>query len=71
MNLTPHVVIEVSATDRKTLDRRLDDAEFLVRQEALRHKRCGVLVTRHGGNRFTVALNDSVPFGQTREHTIW
>lgn len=28
---------------------------------------CGILVTRHEPGEYTVALDESIPFGQTRE----
>jgi hypothetical protein len=64
------LVLEVTVTDPTAFDTDLSQAETLVRQEAMKHGG-GVLITRHSQNRFTVTISDSVPFGLTREQSIW
>lgn len=65
------VVLEITATDRETLERDLDRAELLARQEAMRERKGGVLITRDTHHHFTVAVCESVPFGLTRELSSW
>ncbi|MBT2513467.1 hypothetical protein [Arthrobacter sp. ISL-30] len=36
-------------------------------EAAAQNGTCGILVTRHEPGTYTVALDESVPFGQTRE----
>ena len=69
--MTTRLVAEVTAADRMTLEQLLDHAELLARQEAMKDQSGGVLVTRHGPNRFSVAVTESVPFGTTRELSSW
>jgi hypothetical protein len=64
-------MLEICATDRASLERDLNEAELLVRQEAMKARNGGVLITRLSGSHFTVALSDSVPFGLTRELSPW
>lgn len=68
MRSTLDLTIVVTAIDRASMDRRLDEAVAVARAEAMHERRQGILVTRHGFDSFTVALSDAVPFGQTREH---
>ncbi|MFJ4030332.1 hypothetical protein ACIPWF_23405 [Paenarthrobacter sp. NPDC089989] len=57
--------VEVLVTDPWRHDEMLDDAEAVLRQKPQRF--AGILVTRHQPGRYTLALSDSVPFGETRE----
>lgn len=59
--------IAVTATDRASMERRLDEAVAGAREQAMRDRRQGILVTRHSPGAFTVSLSDLVPFGLTRE----
>ncbi|WP_427006121.1 hypothetical protein [Pseudarthrobacter sp. H2] len=61
----------MTAADRESTDRQLDEAVDAARIQALSEGRHGILVTRHGHDFFTVALSDAVPFGLTREHQAW
>ena len=61
----------VTVTARVTLDQQLDLAVASALPKALTSKRHGILVTRHSPKRFTVALSESVPFGETRERCEW
>jgi hypothetical protein len=70
MSCTPEVTIAVIATDRASMERRLDEAVAVAITEAI-HERRYILVTRHGYDSFTVSLGDAVPFGLTPEHHEW
>lgn len=59
--------IEVLATSRRQLDELLSGAEKLLRPRAIADGDAGILVTRHSPYRYTLALSDSVPFGETHE----
>lgn len=59
--------VEVLVGDAEQLHNLLSDAEAALLPSAVIAGTAGVLVTRHGPNRYTVALCDSVPFGETRE----
>ncbi|WP_427019226.1 hypothetical protein ACQCSX_21095 (plasmid) [Pseudarthrobacter sp. P1] len=48
----------------------LDDAEAVLRQVAIAKRSAGILVTRHDPRRYTLALSDTVPFGETWEQTL-
>lgn len=65
---TEHV--EVLVTDPGRLYDLLDDAEAALRQLALPGRCAGILVTRHYPGRYTLALSDAVPFGETREQIL-
>lgn len=45
----------------------LDEAVSTLIEAAADNGRCGILVTRREPGSYTVALDESVPFGQTRE----
>jgi hypothetical protein len=45
----------------------LDEAVSTLIEAAADDGRCGILVTRREPGSYTVALDESVPFGQTRE----
>jgi hypothetical protein len=49
---------------------RLDAAEKLARERALREGNHGILVTRHGPTSFTVNLSPDVPYGITQERVL-
>ena len=68
---TRRLAISITATDRASMDRQLDEAMTVVKARAMRDGRHGILVARHGIDTFTVAISDSVPFGLTREHMAW
>ncbi|WP_104201482.1 hypothetical protein [Cryobacterium sp. Y29] len=60
--------LEVFVTAPGQLDEMLDRAEAVLRQIP---QRCaGILVTRHDFFRYTLALSDTVPFGETREQIL-
>ncbi|WP_045732608.1 hypothetical protein [Pseudarthrobacter chlorophenolicus] len=59
-----------TVSDRQSMDNQLDAAVSVARKHAM-DSRHGILVTRHGVNKFTVALSDAVPFGITQELQAW
>lgn len=63
--------IAVTATDRVSMERRLDEAVAIAMNQAMHTGRRGILITRHSYDFFTVALSHDVPFGLTRERTAW
>jgi hypothetical protein len=65
------LTMAVTAADRASMDRQLDEAVAVARTRAFREGRQGILVTRHDYGSFTVALSDAVPFGMTLEHQDW
>ncbi|WP_427006052.1 hypothetical protein [Pseudarthrobacter sp. H2] len=68
--ITPELPLTITATDRASMDRQLNDAVTFAQSRAM-HERRGILVTRHGHDSFTIAVSDAVPFGLTREHQAW
>lgn len=60
--------MEVHVTDPDRLYELLDDAEAMLREMPQRF--AGILVTRHDPFRYTLALSDAVPFGETREQIL-
>jgi hypothetical protein len=62
--------LEVLVTDPGRLYELLDHAESELRQVALPQRCAGILVTRHDARRYTLALSDTVPFGETREQIL-
>jgi F420-0:gamma-glutamyl ligase len=63
--------LTLTIADRQSMDSELDAAVTAAKAQALAEKRHGILVTRHGVDKFTVALSEAVPFGLTREHQAW
>lgn len=59
--------VEVLVGGADQLHLLLSDAEAALLPNAVRAGTAGVLVTRHSPHRYTVALCESVPFGETRE----
>jgi hypothetical protein len=71
MTIFTDLTIAVTATDRTSMERQLEEAVSVAKTRALREGRRGILVSRHDFDSFTVALSDAVPFGITREHQDW
>lgn len=63
---TPHC-LSVLATTRSEADEKLDASIQQLRAVAQENPVRGILVTKHGPGRFTVELNDGVPYGETWE----
>ncbi|WP_407923751.1 hypothetical protein [Arthrobacter cheniae] len=62
--------VEVLVTEPGQLQEMLDDAEATLRRIAARQRSAGIVVTRHNHRRYTLALSDTVPFGETREQYL-
>lgn len=60
--------IEVLVGSQEQLHQLLSDAEAALLPTASMEGSAGILVTRHSPGRYTVALSDAVPFGETHEH---
>jgi hypothetical protein len=71
MRTTVDLRITVTARDRTSLQRQLDEAVTVAMTRAMRDGCQGILVTQHNYDSYTVALSDDVPFGLTREHQDW
>jgi hypothetical protein len=62
--------LEIVVTEPGRLYELLDDAEVMLRRQAVPECLAGILVTRHSPGRYTLALSDTVPFGETREQVL-
>ncbi|NYE95446.1 hypothetical protein FHU41_001696 [Psychromicrobium silvestre] len=62
--------LEVLITEPSRRQELLDNAEAELRQVAMTQHLAGILITRHHPGRYTISLNDSVPFGETREQIL-
>lgn len=62
--------LEVFVTEPDQLHGLLNDAEALLIQAAMAHRTSGILVTRNDAAWYTLALSDTVPFGETWERTL-
>jgi hypothetical protein len=60
----------VTADESQLIAERLEAAEKLAREWALREGNHGILVTRHGPTSFTVNLSPDVPYGTTQERDL-
>jgi hypothetical protein len=69
--MTADFPLTLTVADRASMDSELDAAVTAAKARALAEKRHGILVTRHGVDKFTVALSETVPFGLTREQQAW
>lgn len=63
-------IYHVRADEPQLIAERLDAAEKLAQERALREGSHGILVTRHGPTSFTVALSADVPYGTTQERDL-
>jgi hypothetical protein len=63
-------LVEVLVTEPDRLHELLNDAEAALRPVAIVQGFAGILITRHDSGRYTLALSDMVPFGQTREQIL-
>lgn len=59
--------LSIQATTRSEADEKLDASIQQLRALAQENPVRGILVTKHGPGRFTVELNDHVPYGETWE----
>ncbi|WP_159708894.1 hypothetical protein [Arthrobacter sp. 18067] len=60
--------VDVMVSEPGRVNELLDEAEAVLRQTPQRF--AGILVTRHEPGRYTLALSDAVPFGETREQIL-
>lgn len=63
---TPHC-LSILATTRPEADEKLNASIQQLQALAQENPVRGILVTKHGPGRFTVELNDRVPYGETWE----
>ena len=63
---TPHC-LAIVATTRSEADEKLNSSIQQLLALAQENPVRGILVTKHGPGRFTVELNDQVPYGETWE----
>jgi hypothetical protein len=63
--------LTLTVADRQSMDSELEAAVSAAKAHALSGRRYGILVTRHGANKFTVDVSETVPFGLTREPPAW
>jgi hypothetical protein len=59
--------ITLLGTNRAVIERALNQAVNLMRAKALSEGFRGTLATQEAPGRFTIALNDALPFGHNRE----
>jgi ribose 5-phosphate isomerase len=71
MKTAVNLPIAITATDRASMERQLDEAVAVAMTRAMHQGRQGILVTQHNNDSFTVDLSDVVPFGLTREYQEW
>jgi hypothetical protein len=57
----------VKVPNATVVDDYLNSAVNMARQYASTTGLCGILVTRHAHDTYTVAVSETVPFGETRE----
>jgi hypothetical protein len=57
----------VRVPNAAVVDDYLNSAVNMARQFASTTGLCGILVTRHAHDTYTVAVSEAVPFGETRE----
>ena len=61
-------ILITAATTPDQLDEILASAEATIRE--IPQRGVGILVTRHDYFRYTLALSETVPFGETREQIL-
>ena len=61
------VVLEIIANDPETVENDLNAAVEIVREQAMKECRHGILVIQHDYTSYTVAVSRHVPYGQTHE----
>ncbi|TLM88235.1 hypothetical protein FDW84_01600 [Pseudarthrobacter sp. NamE5] len=59
--------VEITVKSRSDVDTQLETNLAVLVERAFAHRNGGILVTRHSHNKFTLALDPKVPFGQTIE----
>jgi hypothetical protein len=59
--------IKLSFASAQEVHHGLESAVNTLIASAVQDRRCGIRVTRHEPGQYTVALDDTVPFGETHE----
>ncbi len=59
--------IKLSFASAHEVHHGLENAVNALIASAVQDRRCGIRVTRHEPGAYTVALDDTVPFGETHE----
>ena len=59
--------IKLSFASAHEVHHGLENAVNTLIASAVQDRRCGIRVTRHEPGAYTVALDESVPFGETHE----
>jgi hypothetical protein len=59
--------IQLSFASAHEVHHGLENAVNTLIASALQDRRCGIRVTRHEPGAYTVALDETVPFGETHE----
>ncbi len=68
---TSDLTLQVTVTDKATMDAEINIAVDIARRKAMKDRRRGILVTRNGLASFTVAVSEDVPYGITHEEHAW
>lgn len=63
--------LELEITSASELHLLLTDAEKIIRRSAMESRTAGVLITRHDQHRFSIEVSTAVPFGETREASLF
>lgn len=61
------LVLKITAHAPATIEKDLNAAVEIAREQAVKERRHGILVTQHGYTSYTVAVSHDVPYGQTPE----
>ncbi|MDQ6740241.1 MAG: hypothetical protein M3021_07720 [Actinomycetota bacterium] len=59
--------LRVTVNDKANMDDEISAAVDMARENAMKDRQRGILVTREGLASFTVAVSDEVPYGITQE----
>lgn len=70
INQSSDYYVEIRVTDGKNLEKHLDQAVEKAIRKALVNSSCGVMVTRHDQQTFSVELTRDVPFGIISERDL-
>jgi hypothetical protein len=66
---TAHREIVITASGQ--VDELLAEAEAALRHTAMARPVAGILATRHDPHRYTLTLDERVPFGETQEQSLF
>lgn len=68
MRETHQAVLYVHVTSARDVDQQLNAGVEILRVQAAKDQ--GILVTRHGTGRYSLALSHNVPYGLTQERHV-